>query len=198
MNENRLEKLSAMMDGELIGRDRDIVIDQIESDPETRGRWQRYHMIGDTLRSTMPGTVSPDLAVRLNQMLANEPTILAPKTGLRSSYKNFIKPLAGMAIAASITAVAVLGIQQQNQELPGTDTFSQVAISEAGMVSSSTTDKAMADTVTVRTVKYQAGKSNQDADNLTPYILNHNQYNSRLGVQGVSPYARLVGHDANQ
>lgn len=196
MNEDRLEKLSAMMDGELIGRDRDIVIDQIESDPETRACWQRYHMIGDTLRSTMPGTVSPDLAVRLNQMLANEPTILAPKSGLQS-YKNFIKPLAGMAIAASITAVAVLGIQQQNQELPGTENFSQIAISEAGMATPLIADNAKADAVTVRTVKYQAGESNQDAEELTPYILNHNQHNSRLGVQGVSPYARLVGHDAN-
>lgn len=205
MNEDKLEKLSALMDGELIGRDRDSIIEKIEAESETRGNWERYHIIGDTMRSTMPRAVDPDLVTRLNLMLENEPTILAPKPRRKLFKKDYVKPLAGLAIAASVTAVAIFGLQMSNQQTPGLESVDgelpQVAIIDieqaAVPVLEAATEPALVNATSVRTVKYEPANTLQPQQ-LNRYIMNHNQHNSRMGVQGVSPHARLVGHDANQ
>ena len=199
--EDKLERISALMDDELDARERDIAIDNIEVDPETRKSWQRYHIIGDTMRNTLPSIVKPDLAAKLNEMLENEPTVLAPKP--RSKMTDYVKPLAGLAIAASVTAVAIIGLQNSNQQqIPGFESGSpqvaEISTLDAGIAPM--TESSMANIVpsTVRTVKYEPVENTLEAKRLNPYILNHNQYNSRRGVQGVSPNARLVGHEANQ
>ncbi|MFK8067508.1 MAG: sigma-E factor negative regulatory protein [Gammaproteobacteria bacterium] len=183
MKDEKLERISAMMDGELEGRDRDGAIKDIEIDPATKGSWQRYHMIGDTMRNTLPSSVKPDLASRLNEMLEQEPAILAPKRKKKFNPSNYIKPLAGLAIAASVTAVAVVSFQS-GQETPGLEANAPLA---STVIPES-----------VRTVKFESVENTIEANQLNPYILNHNQFNSRMGVQGVSPQARLVGHGSNR
>jgi sigma-E factor negative regulatory protein RseA len=194
MNQDKIEKLSALVDGELYDQDRETLIQELQSDDDTRGRWQRYHMIGDTMRSTMPATVKPDLAASLNKLLENEPAILAPQKKPSITQHPYLKPVAGFAIAASITAVAVLGLMPANESsIPGAD--STIAANEITPTTVVNTGSLAGTAATqVRTVKYE-GPETENADALSPYILNHNQYNSRMGVQGVSPYARLVGHE---
>ncbi len=184
MKDEKRERISAMMDGELEGRDREIAIKDIEIDPDTKGSWQRYHMIGDTMRNTLPASVKPDLASRLNEMLEQEPTILAPKRKKKFNPSSYIKPLAGLAVAASVTAVAVVSFQGGNQQAPGLEASAPLA--------------SNAIPETVRTVKFESVENTIEANQLNPYILNHNQFNSRMGVQGVSPQARLVGHGSSR
>lgn len=192
MNQDKIEKLSALMDGELYEHDRDTLIKEIQSDDDTRGRWQRYHMIGDTMRSTMPATVKPDLAASLNQLLADEPAILAPKTATKKS--SYLKPLAGFAVAASVTAVAVLGLLPANDAGSPTASGGPIAATEISPEPAVNAGGLMNAPIGVRTVRYE-GSEVENSDALNQYILNHNQSNSRMGVQGVSPYARLVGHE---
>ncbi len=197
MNDDKLEKISALMDGELDGRDREIAIENIEIDLETRRSWQRYHLIGDTLRNTLPSTVNPDLAAKLNTMLENEPAILAPRSSNRFLKKEFLKPVAGLAIAASVTAVAVLGLHGSDRKVPGSSA-TEVAQTSNVPENAPMANSSMAKIVpsTVRTVKYEPIENTIEAQRLNQYILNHNQVNARFGIQGVSPNARLVGHEA--
>ena len=212
MSEDKLEGISALMDGELDSRERNIAIENIEVDPDTKLSWQRYHMIGDTMRNTMPATVKPDLATKLNEMLENEPAILAPKSSHRRRdkiiSKDFTKPLAGLAVAASVTAVAIFSLQNSDQQVPGMDgSVAEIAAIESKLTPidanidfAPMTESSMTNVIpsTVRTVKYEPVENTLEAKRLNSYILNHNQVNSRMGVQGVSPGARLVGHEASR
>ena len=210
MSEDKLEKISALMDGELDSRERDIAIENIEVDPETMRSWQRYHIIGDTMRNTMPVAVKPDLAMKLNEMLENEPTILAPKTSHKRKSKfiskDFTKPLAGLAVAASVTAVAIFSLQSNQSPVQesGVVEFAanenQLTPIDANIDFAPMTESSMTNVIpsTVRTVKYEPVENTLEAKRLNSYILNHNQVNSRMGVQGVSPGARLVGHEASR
>ncbi len=217
MSEDKLERISALMDGELDSRERDIAIENIEVDPETMRSWQRYHIIGDTMRNTMPATVKPDLAIKLNEMLENEPTFLSPKPSPKSSdgrkgkfiSKDFTKPLAGLAVAASVTAVAIFSLQNSEQHSPSLENgvaqvarisinSNQITPIDANIDFAPMTESSIGNAIpsAVRTVKYEPVENTLEAKHLNPYILNHNQVNSRLGVQGVSPGARLVGHES--
>ncbi len=208
MSEDKMERISALMDGELDSRERNIAIENIELDPETKRSWQRYHIIGDTMRNTMPASVKPDLATRLNEMLEHEPTVLAPKRKNKFISRDFTKPLAGLAVAASVTAVAIFGIQNSNQQTPDLEggapdiaaNGSQISPIDDNIGFAPITESSMVNVIpsTVRTVKYEPVENTLEAKRLNPYILNHNQVNSRMGVQGVSPNARLVGHGVNR
>jgi len=210
MSEDKMERISALVDGELGSRERNIAIDSIEVDPETRRSWQRYHIIGDTMRNTLPASVRPDLATKLNEMLENEPTILVPKLKRwpKNKFKEFTKPLGGLAIAASVAAMAMIGLQNSEQQtLNPEGGIAEIAAngSQSAPIDENITSSPMAESPiinvipsTVRTVKYEPVKNTLEAKRLNPYIMNHNQVNSRMGVQWVSPYARLVGHETNR
>lgn len=119
MNETKKERLSAFMDDEIGGGHEDLV-DDLLKDPELLDTWSRYHMISDGLKQGLPEVIDTDLANNVSDSLRNEPAIVAPG---RSAHP-YLKPVAGFAIAASVAALAILGIQQQQpggpHEAPGT------------------------------------------------------------------------------
>ncbi len=108
MNDEKKEQLSAFMDGELDGRDKNLV-DQLLKDPELLGAWSRYHLVSDCLKQCLPDSIDRDLAGNISKSLQKEPAIVTP---VRLSHP-LLKPVTGFALAASVTALAILGIQQQ-------------------------------------------------------------------------------------
>ena len=132
MNEAKKEQLSAFMDGETGGQHQNLV-DQLLKDPELMGAWSRYHLVSDCLKQCLPERIDKELAGNISQALQKEPAILAPDRRVRP----FIKPVAGFAIAASVAALAILGIQQQQvggpHEIPQ-DTLVQGASGGPGSI----------------------------------------------------------------
>ena len=108
MNDSKKEQLSAFMDGEIDGQDKNLV-DRLLKDPELSDTWSRYHLISDCLKQNLPERIDRDLAANISKSVQNEPAIVAP---VRLSHP-LVKPVTGFAIAASVTALAILGIQQQ-------------------------------------------------------------------------------------
>jgi sigma-E factor negative regulatory protein RseA len=104
------EQISALADGELPSRERELLLRRLEADPEARERWTRYHQIGEMMRG---GAIlkDSDLADRVRDALGDEPEHRAVP-----SVPAWVRPLAGMAIAASVTAVAVLAIRAPQPE----------------------------------------------------------------------------------
>lgn len=113
MNETKQEQLSAFMDDETEGRQQELV-DELLQDPELLDTWSRYHLVSDCLRRNMPAQVDRDLSAKVAASLESEPAILAP-TRFPSAV---VKPAAGFAIAASVAALAIFGIQQQQVNAP--------------------------------------------------------------------------------
>lgn len=145
MNEANKEQLSAFMDGEIDGLDKNLA-GQMPQDPELLGAWSRYHLVSDCLKGNLPEHLDRELAGKISKSLEGEPAIVAP---VRLSL-SLVKPAAGFAIAASVAALAIFGIQQQQpggphevpqspvaQTVPGDDGVVQAPVRQ---VSTASTD----------------------------------------------------------
>lgn len=64
------EKLSALMDGEMIDK---ALIAELEVDQESLQTWKNYHLIGDVMRGEAPERAEWNIAERVALALENEP-----------------------------------------------------------------------------------------------------------------------------
>ncbi len=171
------ENISALVDGELEHHEINDMIQELRDDVHMLRSWERYHLISDVLRKNLASHLSPDFCQQVSLAIEQEPTVLAPQRhSLRLSP--FMRQVAGLGIAASVTAVAILGTQYyiggsgvtaapmaQNQSAPTDAQFARIAIPESPQPIPS---------------------------NVNRYLVNHNQH--AAGVQGVLPYARIIGY----
>ncbi|WP_206483609.1 RseA family anti-sigma factor [Thalassotalea sp. G2M2-11] len=115
MSESKFETVSSLVDNY---QNSDEVFDEIIKDNHMSETWQRYHLIGDTMRDELPPSLDLDLTDRINNAIAEEPTVLAPKAKpsagefVKAKVVQFAKPFGQMAIAASAAGLMVIGVQQ--------------------------------------------------------------------------------------
>jgi sigma-E factor negative regulatory protein RseA len=216
------EQISAFMDGELHETEHANLIHQICHDEQLKSRWQHYHLISDALKNNISSPVTAHCQFTQSVMAAleNEPTVFAP-TAMKHKTSNVKQKIAGVAIAASVAAVAVIGVQSMNQskepapslaEMPSPDQYVRMEQSQPEVATeptvASTEPSTLAPTPAVPAIKASASQSSgalenvqQEADmtqiyqynpQLYQYLLNHNQYTLGSHVQGVMPYARIV------
>ena len=106
------EQISSLVDGELNDADCHEMLESMLADKESSRCWERYHLISDTHKRNLPDIIDNQLASRVMAELENEPTVLAPTR----THSPISKQMAGLAIAASVATVAVLGVQFMYQE----------------------------------------------------------------------------------
>jgi sigma-E factor negative regulatory protein RseA len=181
MNNDNREWLSALADGELQGDELQRGLDALRNDPELQASWGAYHVIRDSVSSNLNPEVAPQLHQRISAALDAEPTILAPQRRKRP----WLKQAAGVAIAASVTGVAIIGVQQMNG-VDGGPAVQPVAQQQEYI--------RMAPTL----VAEGKEKKDENREALDRYLVNHNEYSANSGIQGVLPYVRIVGHKAAQ
>ncbi len=93
------EQVSALVDDELDGARASRIFGQM-ADPELRAAWDRYHQIGDVLRTEeMAAPLSADFNARFADRLAAEPPLLVPKRSLLTRLGIWPTALAAAAAA---------------------------------------------------------------------------------------------------
>ncbi|HEY3488370.1 MAG TPA: sigma-E factor negative regulatory protein [Gammaproteobacteria bacterium] len=190
--QDRNESISCFMDGEL--DDHTAILDKLNQCNETKSCWQRYHLIRETLRDNGSVQLSEDFSSRVMQALANEPVILNPRF---SRYripgairKHMLKPVAGLAIAASVAAATV--VTMQAVYLPNAQTgFNVATTSSLHPIPDSSTDDASRLPIVV-------AADGQGDEHLNSYLLEHMEHSAAGGVQGMMPYVRLAGFENGQ
>ena len=70
------EQFSALVDGELDGKEGDALLARLKADTELQDGWDHYHLIGDAMRQNRQLDINITAAVHAR--LADEPTVLAP------------------------------------------------------------------------------------------------------------------------
>lgn len=110
MTERIKEQLSAFLDGELPEPESALLVKRLERDDDLRGALSRYSLIGAVLRSDGDVPAARQVAARVSAAIAREPSGRMAVARFRPSA--FVRPLAGLAIAASVAAVAVLMMQR--------------------------------------------------------------------------------------
>jgi len=105
------ERLSALMDGEIQDREIDHALRDLKADDDLSARWARYHLASDSLRDDLATHVDPGLADRIGTAIAAEPVYVAAHHWRRKTRPQWLQQAGGMALAASLTAVTILGSQ---------------------------------------------------------------------------------------
>lgn len=159
------EKLSALIDGELQSDSLHAHLGRLRADPELRGAWDTYHLIGDALR----GQLGPRIADRVVARLRDEPTVLAPRSGKSPSRR---VGWYAMSAAASIAAVAFVVWTAS----PGWRAEPQLA---GGPEAAATATQ-----VTLVSTVAPAEIEN--------YLLAHRPYSHTSAMQGIAPYGRSL------
>ncbi len=193
MSNEKIEQISALMDGE-IEINSQTVIDSI-NDEESRQTWTRYHLVRDSLQGQLPESIDINLADKISAAIAEEPTVLAPKP---SSQPSYIKPIAGFAIAASVTAAVLVGVQSLQQ--PSGD-IPSVPIANTQPINSE-----LVQTVTLNEQEQQQfapadlndSENNPNNPRLNRYLMNYNELRANSAVQGMPPYVRMIGYEADK
>lgn len=184
------ERLSALVDGELSKVEYRPAVDAINESPELKQRWMRYHLAADALKKSLPpALLKSEFSARVMQAINAEPTVLAPRNIV---YKVSLvgKQIAGLAIAASVTAVAILGVQTWRVQ-PGADPVAVVQATPLPVINVNSPAMTSISPVAADHAPLPAHVQLQ----INQYLLNHNQ--NALGAQRMFPYARIVGHTSD-
>lgn len=105
------ERLSAFVDDELSEFEARRMAKELAESPELRAKWTRYQLIGSVMRDEDLSSVDPAFAEAIAAKIAVEPlTILEAEEphARQRDVNGWLKPVVGVAIAASVAAAAIL------------------------------------------------------------------------------------------
>lgn len=193
MSDNKHEQLSALIDGEAESHEYDALVKNLcgQDAEEERARWERYHLISDTLNKNLPVNLQHDLSARVSAALVDEPTVLAPRR-FSINWKRYSKPLVGAAIAASVATFSIVGLRVT---LPEMTTINAVATNDPAAPQL----QAEGFTTVAESNNIKPPLQFDDkATRLNGYLVNHSEFASPNGMQALPPYMRVVGQDYEQ
>lgn len=190
------ELLSALMDGELSGAEQARALERLQSDPALQRRWARYHAARAALTGGA-GRLSADFAARAAAARAAEPAVLAPRR-VRGVRPTWLRPVAGLAIAAGVALVAIGGLSLLRGPAPEPAPLT-VADHATGGPGGVDHDPGAAAPVAVATLG-GAGEAERARlrQRLMLYLASHSDYANTGQMPTVIPYGRLSGLNAGQ
>jgi sigma-E factor negative regulatory protein RseA len=208
-----MDKISALMDGELDAHQSDQQYTRLKQDSDARACWNTYHLIGDALRRD--SIVATDISAKLGARLEQEPTVLAPqRSQMRPVKRNTAYALSA---AASLSAVALVGWMAFNNPLvPQPDSVATsvatsvptsvatsvptavpasvgtpVATSVSTPTSAPVALSAPVAAVTPASVQPELASVPSDGK-MNEYLMAHQEFSPSTAIQGVAPYIRSV------
>jgi negative regulator of sigma E activity len=162
MNEGIRMQVSAFVDGELPENEAQLLLRRMSQDVELRKEVAEYLAIGRMMRAE-PGLAGADrLHERIAAAIDDRPADAGDTVG-DTTASRAVRPLAGIAIAATVALVAIFALQQTT----GVDELPAVAPLPA-----------VADVVP--NIDAQQERQRQ-------YFLNHAETSSQLGANGMNP-----------
>ncbi|HSH43097.1 MAG TPA: sigma-E factor negative regulatory protein [Arenicellales bacterium] len=182
MTDQVKEQISALVDDALPPQERSLLLARMVSDTALRETWSRYTLIQDALRNHLPERVEPGLSQRV--MAALDADAGHDRSGAaRLRFTGWVRPLAGLAVAASVAVLAVVMLQPGE---PGP--AAGVRVADAGPA------PAAEDYRRVDTSQWQ-GQQAPVSERLNQYLVNHNEFAARNGMPVLAPHVRIVGFD---
>lgn len=200
------ELLSALVDGETRGNELDEALTWLKQSPEARARWSRYHLLHDVIHNNLPPQSDLRLHERVARALEDEPVVLAPRR-LGRHLPRLSKQAAGVAIAASVAAVAILTYQDRGEAPVGgaeTTAVASVAAPAPGPVYNvSSVARAPVQAQSPLPVQRVAGTDPLAQpmirdERLDAYLANHSEYSASSSMQGMLPYVRIVSQQGEK
>ncbi|ELQ2334485.1 sigma-E factor negative regulatory protein [Vibrio vulnificus] len=136
------EKLSALMDGEIVDK---ALIKEIAQDDDVLVSWRNYHLIGDVMRGEAPQQPEWNIAESVALALENEPahslhqqkvielTQMPPESQplpqqARRQLPAWLSQFGQVAVAACVSLAVILGVQQYGGSDPAAPQADQLPV----------------------------------------------------------------------
>lgn len=208
---NRDEQLSAFFDDALNEDERNDFLHDLKQNPVADAEKNfRYNLIADVMRNDVDVTSFMDISAAVHRAIDAEETYgLVPENkksgaGRRFDFSSWLRPLSGMAIAASVAMVTVVAFRtvEMQSVVPAnqlaTDTQTQQQYIQSADIVPVNVD--LVRQLRVVSVDGDQPDSALRAQQLNEYLMNHSGYASQNTVQGMMPYVRVASHgsQANQ
>ncbi|MEW8507046.1 MAG: sigma-E factor negative regulatory protein [Candidatus Thiodiazotropha sp.] len=195
MTEQEFERLSALVDDEISEHEISGEINKLKNSPERLDVWSRYHLIGDAMRNELGKIHDTGIARSISQQLENEPVVLAP-AALKRRIPIRKRTLTGVAVAASLTAVAVVMAPQMIN--PGSSEAPNQLVSSAPLEQGERLQESRIVYVAEDGTRWKLLKKPKVESRLNAYLLNHQDLSSSSNIKGIMPYATFVSYDENK
>ncbi|WP_169333565.1 sigma-E factor negative regulatory protein [Leeia oryzae] len=98
------ERISALMDGELLPEEEASVLEWLRHHPDGADVWNAYHLIGDSMRQS--DYLASNIRARVASRLSDEVTILAPQSRRHAVKRTWV----ALSAAASVATVSIIGL----------------------------------------------------------------------------------------
>ncbi|HTE40310.1 MAG TPA: sigma-E factor negative regulatory protein [Steroidobacteraceae bacterium] len=206
------EQLSAFLDGELSAAESELLLKRVERDPELSARLKRHMLIGDGLRATQAEGPSRGFSSRVSEALAAE----SLPGRARWVASQWLKPVAGGAIAAGVAAMVLVSLRTQPDaagvQMAGVGVAPTEVVSMPVVSSALTVDTRVASQSNVPATDgsdrfvVPGPSSNRAAPpirvmnqgQLANYVVAHSEYSSPLGRRNVLTGLLAEEVDADQ
>lgn len=182
-----MDKISALMDGELAHEDAARLVTDIRQRNALREAWATYHLIGEALR----GEPCPDCGVAqsVSRRLVDEPTVLAPRRASGGIGRRWALPsLAAAAAVASVTWMAV-ETQQVGPGQPVATPASHMIVPAVAVPSGIPIPEY---TQSVHLPAQASTPIQFSAREFDAYLMAHQEFSPSNTLQGLAPYVRTV------
>lgn len=188
MSEKKHEALSALVDGELPAEDGPRLLDEVLEDGMLKRRWSTYHLIGDVMRKHV-----------IDKQALEGDGAAPPDSRVVPLRRRGMHPLAGLALAASVALLAVIGIFAVSEpdkaplEIAGKTVSVEIpSSSDSGPI------PVVAGSVGLDLTRMTWNDAGPEVTTrLNGYLVTHNEYLAN-GMRGMLPYARIVAYDGGQ
>jgi len=183
MSKESLEHLSSLMDGELTRAAGLFLTRRLFSDEEMCGSWERYHLIRDCIRQPGSKQVVTGFSAKVSASLNTE------EVPAVSAWRNtrWLKPVSGLAIAASVALMAIVITAPQPGQTPGEGSADTVKPGAQRFVSPNTLARSPVSQAASFAPAQQA-----NSNRLNAYLLRHNQMARTAGRQGFVSFVPIV------
>lgn len=109
MSDTIHNQISAFVDGELPEHEAELLVRRLCSNQELREVAARYGLVGDLMRGELSRS-SSRVADRVMARVNKEPQAASPRV------ENIMRPVAGLALAATVAGLALFGLQSFQPE----------------------------------------------------------------------------------
>jgi len=202
-NEPRDEKLSALLDNAMDDQQLNEFMQDLKRDPIADAETaQRYRLMGDVMRDELDQSSFMDISSAVHRAIENEPShneadVMAHQTAnsksesaLAALFSRWMKPLAGMAVAASVAMMTLFTFNTvQNNDAD--DAAMQVVQNQPVSTQLQLVNPEIARNVRVAST-LDPRKSKQQQKQLNDYMMQHSGYASQSTMQGIMPYVRAA------
>jgi sigma-E factor negative regulatory protein RseA len=182
MSDYLRDQLSAFIDGELPKHEIELLFKRLDGNPELRATLARYTLIGESLRTRSAEGPSRTFADRVRTAVRESGPLAGGVRPARPQQWRWLKPIAGVAVAATVAAVAILGLQSIQ---PAVDQPPQLAAEVPAQAVVIGGSESTVDSPSYIVPAPASAGSPMNAARLTNYVVAHSEYSTPLGRRSV-------------